>query len=225
MTPFESYASYSNDVDCLIDQLSTREQIATSVLRADLPVSVFGRGIGLAIRLKRPEQVGCAYPFDAWTGRAGSRAPCRQAGGVDRAQRRLLAVRAACRSSPADHLGMERRIAQDAEHTCCHDSIEGALTEQRRFLALSANDTSDCVRHARSLPNQASLSWRASDVVGVFYLLEEARPAAEAALRRVRGLRPNATTALVRLGAGRAGAGVPGEQTGGASSSACICVG
>lgn len=211
--PFVGYESLSHDADCLADTLSTRERIAASFLRADLPVSVFGRGVGLAVRLNRHAQLGCAFSFDAWTGRAGNWPPPCSPSIADRPRRRVAAVRAAC-GTTGDALATERHISQDRRHSCCHASVSSAVAEQRRFYALTANASDSCVQHQRHLPNQVALSWRASDLLGVFYVASETRPVALRAFRALRALRANATLPLFRLA-------VSSER--GTRAKACAC--
>ena len=196
-TKYGTYENFHDTDDCIADQMSTREFLSTSVLRADLPLAVFSGNRAFGFVLKPPVhgQFGCAYPQDAWTGRSNLRPQCSPANADALTRARMMRdlYREQCKRHNNAFLAQKAR-AHHRVLSCCHTSVSSALEEQRSFVALTRNE-SECVSQ-RHVNNQVSRAWRLSDVVGVFYVASEMRHRAEVTLRKLRALRGSGHLAL-----------------------------
>ncbi len=214
------WANADDFSDCAADQLSSlTERRACTVLRHDLPFAGAwsqqlcdelrgdaGRRcrvapLGLTLRAPAPEQSGCAYAFDAWSGRSGGEhPPCppaeRESGAPSPAAlaaARLEATVALCARGERAALG--ERLGADGALNCCFARARDAIAAQLEYERLARHNRSACeTADLGGRYNQIDRAWRATDVTGVFV----ARPS-QAAREQAAALR----TALAALTGGR----------------------
>ena len=91
--------------------------------------------------------------------------------------------------------GRDLRVAQAGQ--CCWRSAAQAISAQKAFGALVADDESACVRGFQHY-NQVQMRWTLSDIVSVYYVHPSERPRALRMLGVLRALGKNGTQ-LVRF--------------------------
>ena len=186
---------------------SIETQRPTSVLREDLPVTVFGLGnrfpsVGFILAQPSTAQLGCLFSLDVWWSHVtpcepGPRCPrtisnfersfpwCRNITPEAHGKRVALERRRLCSGRPKN---FHNRAIASAGPQCCWITINDTLTSQAAFLRYSANMSKSAESGCITTPhwgvyNQLHISWTVRDIVGVFYFEQEERRLARRAIQ------------------------------------------
>ena len=204
---------------CALQESVATRRRPVSLLRHDLPLAPFCFNAGLLLSPAAMPAPGCNYPWDSEADRlAPGEAPvCNQdqlAASTGIAAQRATLHSQECHSGP--------KVTRHQRRGCCFERIEAAVAQQLEYVRLQrkaraslcphepgskSNRTSNPADHQISCcrrwtetawqHNEIHVTWRLSDVIGVYYV----RPTDE----------PHARTMLAAIAAAKRPAGF--EQT------------